>query len=109
MMRIAYVDVVPLPIQVFRCYKAFKYGRETIDENPSSTSKPDESVAKVFSVLPRDRRLTLGMIGHEASMSKDTIHRIVAKKDSSTSTDKLIGNVKGSKKKLRIAHALLSQ
>ncbi|GJQ74773.1 hypothetical protein Trydic_g21618 [Trypoxylus dichotomus] len=69
--------------QVLRWYKAPKDGHETIEDDHRSgrpfTSKTDVSVAKVRSVLARDRWLTLRMIAHEVSIIKDTIHRIATK------------------------------
>ncbi|GJQ83713.1 hypothetical protein Trydic_g20592 [Trypoxylus dichotomus] len=69
--------------QVFRWYKAFKDDRESIEgdhcSEPPSTSKTNESVAKMRSMLRRNRRLTLRKIAHEASVRKDTVHRVVVK------------------------------
>ncbi|EZA46817.1 hypothetical protein X777_01495, partial [Ooceraea biroi] len=67
--------------QVFKWHKAFKNGKEDVEDKHRSgrpsTSKFDENMSKVRSVLAKDRRLTVRMIAYEVEMSKDSVHRIL--------------------------------
>ncbi|GJQ88300.1 hypothetical protein Trydic_g13316 [Trypoxylus dichotomus] len=76
-------DAVSSSTPVFRWNKDFKGSRATVEDDylvkRLSTSKTEESVAKVRFALAQDRRLTFRMIGHETSMSTDTVNRIVTK------------------------------
>ncbi|GJQ66489.1 hypothetical protein Trydic_g4482 [Trypoxylus dichotomus] len=71
MIRTAYGDAAFSSAHVFRWYKVFR-DNETIEDGHrfgrSSTSKIDESVTKVCSVLARDRLLILSMIAHEVTV-----------------------------------------
>ena len=81
MLRRAYGEATLSSAQVFRWRKAFKEGRENVEDDHRSgrpsTSTTDESVSKVRSALAMDRRLTVRMIADEVGMSKDTVHRIL--------------------------------
>ena len=55
--------------QVFRCHKSFLEGREQVEDEPHagrySTSKTDNNVETVRSLVRSDHRLTLRMISSE--------------------------------------------
>ena len=55
--------------QVFRWHKSFLEGREQVEDEPRtgrlSTSKTDDNVERVRSLVRSDRRLTLKMISSE--------------------------------------------
>jgi len=55
--------------QVFRWHKSFLEGREQVEDKPCagrpSTSKTDNNVERVRSLVRSDRRLTLRMISSE--------------------------------------------
>jgi len=67
--------------QVFRWRKSFLEGREQVEEEPRagrhSTSKTDDNVKRVTSLVRSDRRLTLRMISSELNLSRFTVHHIL--------------------------------
>jgi len=67
--------------QVFRWHKSFSEGREQVEDESCvgrpSTSKTDDSVERVRSVVRSDRRLTLRMISSVLNLNRFTIHKIL--------------------------------
>ena len=59
--------------QVFRWHKSFLEGREQVEDEPragrNSTSKTDDNVERVRSLVRSDRRLTLRMISSELNLN----------------------------------------
>ncbi|GFV37902.1 putative mariner transposase [Trichonephila clavipes] len=76
----AYGDSVLSSAQVFRCFKAFSEGRESIEEEPRSrtpsVSKTAENVFRVRDLVRSDRRLTV-MFGEELNLNHTTVHQIL--------------------------------
>ncbi|GFV76466.1 protein GVQW3 [Trichonephila clavipes] len=77
----AYGDSVLSRAQVFRWFKAFLEGRESIEDEPHSerpsVSKTAENVVRVRDIVRSDRRLAVRMIGEELSLNHTTIHHIL--------------------------------
>ena len=67
--------------QVFKWYKAFSEGRESIKVEPRSgrhsTSKTDSNVEKVRVLMRSDRRLTVRMIASDLNLNHTTAHQIL--------------------------------
>jgi len=67
--------------QVFRWHKSFLEGREQVEDEPRagrhSTSKTDDNVERVRSLVRSDRRLTLCMISSELNLNRFTVHQIL--------------------------------
>ena len=67
--------------QVFRWYKSFLEGREQVEDEPCaerpSTSKTDDTVERVRSLVRSDHRLTLRMISSELNLNWFTVHQIL--------------------------------
>ena len=67
--------------QVFRCHKSFLEGREQVEDEPRmgipSTSKTDDNVESVRSLVRSDRRMTLKMISSELCLNRFTVHQIL--------------------------------
>jgi len=67
--------------QVFKWYKAFSEGRESIKDEPRSgrlsTSKTDNNVEIVRALVRSDRRLTVRMIASELNLNHTTVHQIL--------------------------------
>jgi len=67
--------------KVFRWHKSFLEGREQVEDEPHvgrpSTSKTDDNVERVRSVVKSDLRLTLRMISSELNLNRFTIHQIL--------------------------------
>ena len=65
--------------QVFRCHKSFLEGREQVEDEPRirSTSKTDDNVERVRSLVRSDLRLTLRMISSELNLNQFTVHKIL--------------------------------
>jgi len=67
--------------QVFRWHKSFLEGREQLEDKPRagrpSTSKTDDNVERVWSLLRSDRRLTLRMMRSELNLNRFTVHQIL--------------------------------
>jgi len=69
LLRTAYGDAVLSSAQVFRWHKAFKDGRESVEDEQRarrhSTSRTENNVARVKAVLDRDRRWNVRLIAQE--------------------------------------------
>jgi len=67
--------------QVFRWHKSFLEGREQAEDEPCagrpSTSKTDDNVERVRSLVRSDHRLTLRMISSELNLNRFTVHQIL--------------------------------
>ena len=67
--------------QVFRWHKSFLEAREQVEHEPRagrhSTSKTDDNVERVRSLVRSDRRLTLRMISSELNLNRFTVHQIL--------------------------------
>ena len=59
---------------VFKCHKAFKYGRETVEADSRSgrliSSTNNQNVQVVRAVMAKDRRLSVRMIAEETGLVK---------------------------------------
>ena len=66
---------------MFKWYKAFSEGRESIKNEPRSgrpsTSKTDNNVEIVRGLVRSDRRLTVRMIASELNLNHTTVHQIL--------------------------------
>ena len=69
LLRTPYEDAVLSSAQVLRWHKAFKDGRESVEDEqragPPSTSRTENNVARMKAVLDRDRRLSVRLIAEE--------------------------------------------
>ena len=67
--------------QVFKWYKAFSDGRESIKDEPHSgrpsTSKTYNNVEKVRALVRSDCRLTVWIIASELNLNHSTVHQIL--------------------------------
>ena len=66
--------------QLFKWYKAFSEGLESIKDEPRSgrpTSKTDNNVEMVRALVRSDRRLTVRMIASELNLNHTTVHQIL--------------------------------
>ena len=66
--------------QVFRWHKSFLEGQEQVEDEPHAgrqTSKTDDNVERVRSLVRSDRRLTLRMITSELNLNRFTVHQIL--------------------------------
>ena len=77
----AYGDATLSRTMVFKWHKAFKEGRENVDDDPRSgrpiSSTKDQNVEVVRAVIEKDRRLSVRMIAEETSLDKNAVHRIL--------------------------------
>ncbi|GFX49285.1 putative mariner transposase [Trichonephila clavipes] len=77
----AYGDNVLSRAQVFRWFKAFSKGRESIEDGSCSRrpsiSKTADNVVRVRDLVRSDRRLTVRMIGEEFNLNHTTVHQIL--------------------------------
>ncbi|PRD36753.1 UNVERIFIED_CONTAM: hypothetical protein NCL1_07557 [Trichonephila clavipes] len=77
----SYRDSVLSRAQVFRWFKAFSEGRESIEDEPRSkrpsVSKTAENVVRVRDLVHSDHRLTVRMIGEELNLNHTTVHQIL--------------------------------
>jgi len=67
--------------QVFRWHKSFLEGREQVEDEPCagkpSTSKTDDNVERVRSLVRSDQQLTLRIISSELNLNRFTVHQIL--------------------------------
>jgi len=67
--------------QMFRWHKSFLEGREQVEDESCagrpSTSKMDNNVERVRSLVRSDLRLTLRMISSELDLNRFTVHQIL--------------------------------
>jgi len=81
LLRTAYGDAVLSSPQVFRWHKAFKDGRESVEDEQRaghlSTARTENNVACVKVVLDKDRRLQAQLITEEVGLPKTDVHRII--------------------------------
>jgi len=77
----AYGDATLSRTMVFKWHKAFKEGRENVEDGPRSgrpiSSTNDKNTEVVQAVMAKDRRLSTRMTAEETSLDKDAVHRIV--------------------------------
>jgi len=77
----AYGDTTLSRTMVFKWHKAFKEGRENVEDDPRSgrpiSSTNDENVEVVRAVMVKDRRLSVRMIAEETGLDKCAVHRIL--------------------------------
>uniref|UniRef100_A0A1B6MF73 Mos1 transposase HTH domain-containing protein n=1 Tax=Graphocephala atropunctata TaxID=36148 RepID=A0A1B6MF73_9HEMI len=77
----AYGDDTLSRAQVFRWYKAFSNGRESVQDDPRSgrslSSKSDENVKKVSDLVRNDRRLTTKIVSEQLGLNHTTVHQVL--------------------------------
>jgi len=77
----AYGDATVSRTMVFKWHKAFKEGRENVEDNPHSgrpiSSTNYQNVEVVRAVMAEDRRLSVRMIAEETGLDKSEVHRIL--------------------------------
>jgi len=77
----AYGDATLSCTMSFEWHKAFKDGRENVEDDPRSgrpiLSTNDQNVEVVRAVMAKDRRLSVRMTAEETGLDKNAIHRIL--------------------------------
>jgi len=77
----AYGDATLSRTMVFKWHKAFKEGRENVEDDPRSgrpvSSTNDQNVQVVRAVMAKDRRLSVRMIAEEKGFDKSAVHGIL--------------------------------
>jgi len=77
----AYGDATLSRTMVFKWHKAFKAGRENVEDDSRSgrpiSSTNDQNVEVVRAVMAKDRRLSVRMIAEETGLNKNAVHRIL--------------------------------
>ena len=77
----AYGDATLSRTMVFKWHKAFKEGRENVEDDPRSgrpiSSTNDQNVEVVRAVMVTDRRLSVRMIAEEKGLDRNAAHRIL--------------------------------
>jgi len=89
---------------VFKWHKAFKEGRENVEDDPYSgksiSSTNDQNVEVVRAAMAKHHRLSVRMIAEETGLNKNAVHRILTehlhmrKICAKTGAEKLICGVK---------------
>jgi len=66
---------------VFRWHKSFLEGRERVEDEDRLgrplTSKTEENIERVNTLLRSDRRLTLRMLSEQSNLNRFTVHQIL--------------------------------
>ena len=98
---------------VFKWHKAFKEGRENVEDGPRSgrpnSSTNDQNVEVVRAVMAKDHRLSVRMTAEEMGLDKNAVHRILTDHLCKTSAENLVrgaksepvGNLSGFARKTR--------
>jgi len=77
----AYGDATLARITVFKWHKAFKEGRENVEDDPRSgrqiSSTKDQNVEVVRAVKEKNHRLSVRMIADETGLDKSAVRRIL--------------------------------
>jgi len=77
LLRTAYGDAVLSSVQVLSWHKAFKDGREGVEDEQRagrpSTLRTENNVARVKAVLDRNRRLSVRLIAEEVGLPKTDV------------------------------------
>ena len=77
----AYGDATLSRSMVFKWHKAFKEGRENVEDDPRSgrpiLSTNDQNVVVVRAVMAKDRRLSIRMTAEKTGLNKNAVHRIL--------------------------------
>jgi len=77
----AYGDATLSRTMVFKWNKAFKEGREYVENDPRSgrpiSSTNDQNVEMVRAVIAKDRRFSVRMIAEETGLDESAVHRIL--------------------------------
>ena len=77
----AYEEHSPSRAQVFRWHKSILEGREQVEDEPRagrpSTSKTDDNVERVRSLVRSYRRLTLRMVSSELNLNRFNVHQFI--------------------------------
>jgi len=81
-----YEDATLLRTMVFKWYKAFKEGRENVEDDPRSgrpiSSTNDQNVEVVQAVMAKDHQMSVRMIAEEMGLEKNAkrlqkrVHRV---------------------------------
>ena len=78
LLRTAYGDAVLSSAQVLWWHKAFKDGRERVEDEQRagrpSASRTENIVARVKAVLDRDQRLSVQLMAEEVGLPKMDVH-----------------------------------
>jgi len=81
LLRTAYGDAVLSSAWVFRWHKAFKDGRESVEDKQRtvrpSTSRSENNVARGKAVLDTDQHLNVWLIAEEVELPKTDVHWII--------------------------------
>ena len=77
----AYGDATLSRSVVFKWHKAFKEGRENVEDDPHSgrpiSSTNDQNVELVQAVMVKERRLSVRVIAKETGLDKNAVHSIL--------------------------------
>ena len=77
----AYGDATLSRTMVFKWHKAFKEGRENVEDDPRSArpilSTNDQIVEVVRAVMAKDRRLSIRMTAEEMGLDKNAVYGIL--------------------------------
>ena len=77
----AYEDATLSRTMVFKWHKAFKEGRENVEDDHRSgrpiSSTNDQNLEVVRAVMAKDRLLSVRVIAEERGLNKNAVHRIL--------------------------------